>query len=76
MGGPHEARFIDTATAPGDRLRVVIPVLDDGEFAYGEPDGVKWSPRPGPVYPTAGDWALVVESSEGTWCVLLWTPSS
>lgn len=75
---PIEGRFLNTATARGDKLRVQADGYDGGEHAFGDPHGVRWTPLPGDdglVYPSAGDWCLLVESSEGSWCVLLWTPT-
>lgn len=67
-----EGRFVQTAATVGDVLTVTLD-RDEHQFETGDPDGVKWMPR-GTVLPAAGDWCAVMETSDGTWCVVVWTP--
>lgn len=69
---PVEARVAGTAAGAGDTLHVTVASWDGGEHLHGP---VVWQPRPGPLYPSDGDWCLAIESDQGTWCVLLWDPN-
>lgn len=70
------AVIADTADDPEDDVNVTIPGLDEGLSVFGP---VLWTPRPGPVYPTAGDpaWVLEVTDTDGVqdWIVLHWQPA-
>jgi hypothetical protein len=68
-----EAVFYNTASTTSDVLLVVVPEFS-ADLPFGDPDGVVWAPV-GDALPQAGDRALVVESSDGSWWVLSWVPS-
>lgn len=69
--GALEAIFVDTAATDTDHLHVTIAAYDDGEHVFGP---VKWAPI-GETLPQAGDEALVIESNEGRWWAIAWSPS-
>lgn len=73
------AAFLQTATGSSDKLTVVVPDYDDGEHAFGEPEGVVWAPRVNnagaAVFPSSGDAAYVQEASDGRWVVVAWEPA-
>ena len=64
-----EARFADTATAPGDPVHVLIDRFDGGQQRHGP---VVWMPRPGSIYPAAGEIAYVQQADDGRWTVVAW----
>lgn len=69
--------FVDTASALGDELRVIVPDFDDRQ-----PFVVVWMPlagESGPVYPAAGDLAFVQEIQSDVFSghvVTCWRPAS
>jgi hypothetical protein len=70
-----EATFLDTATTDADALRVVIPSYDAGQHYW----PVVWQPRAnagGPLFPHAGDRALVALSERERAWVVCWSPAS
>lgn len=69
--GALEAIFTDTAADETDDLYVTISGYDEGEHVFGP---VKWSPI-GETLPQIGDEALVIESNDGRWWVIAWSPS-
>lgn len=74
-GQLFDAEFVDTASGVADDLHVKIPDFDDGVHA--EP--VEWAPRVNDagaaVFPSAGDFAAVMQTGDGVWIVVLWKPS-
>lgn len=69
------ALFADTASGATDDVNVTIPGID-AHSVFGP---VLWTQLPGPVYPTAGDpaWVLEVTDTDGVqdWIVLHWQPA-
>lgn len=70
--GPFPGRFADSASDPGDELRVIVPAFNR-QIAFGP---APWAPRVDasgdPVYPTRGDRCLVAIDSAGDPWVLMW----
>ena len=72
MAAPMAGEFLDSASSPGDDLKVRVFEWDGGEHAFGP---VRWSPAGG-VLPEAGDEAVIVERDDGVWQVVAWWSSS
>jgi hypothetical protein len=73
-----EATFAGTATSVDDDLHVLVDGFDGGQHHFGG-GPVRWQPRVDdqgdPVYPTAGDPAVVAEMPSGDVWVLAWAPA-
>ena len=72
MTPPMAGEFLDSASSPGDDLKVRVFEWDGGEHAFGP---VRWSPMGGAL-PEAGDEAVIVERDDGVWQVVAWWSSS
>lgn len=75
-GTVYAARFVNGASSPTDTLTVRVPSHD--EARTGLP--VRWAPLPGPIYPSAGDpaWVMEAVSEDGLgneWIVVAWVPA-